>query len=118
LQNKKREKESKMKLLAKKKMKTYTSFVEWKRDQSVRNQRLISQLSRIVKKTAPDFTATVKWGQGCWILNNAPKVYIHAVADHLHFGFFTGSQLRDPESLLVGKGKHIRHHCCPVRGIA
>jgi hypothetical protein len=91
------------------KMKAYATFDEWKRDQSATNQRLIGTLSGLVKKTAPDFTRTVKWGQGCWTLGDAPKVYIHAEPDHVQLGFFAGSQLKDPEGVLVGGGKHVRH---------
>lgn len=92
-----------------KKMKVYASFAEWKRDQSAKNKRLVSALSALVKKNAPEFTPTVKWGQGCWTLGEAPKVYIHAEPDHVQFGFYAGAKLRDPKGLLVGSGKHVRH---------
>lgn len=91
------------------KMKAYASFDEWKRDQSAKNQRLITALSGLVKKTAPELTPTVKWGQGCWTLGAAPKVYVHAEPDHVQFGFYAGSTLKDAEGLLVGSGKHVRH---------
>ena len=91
------------------KMKAYASFAEWKRDQSTGNQRLITALAKIVKEAAPDFTQTVKWGQGCWVLDGAPKVYIHVEPDHVQFGFYAGARLEDPEGLLVGSGKHVRH---------
>ena len=90
-------------------MKAYGSFAEWKRDQSAANQRLITALARIVKDTAPEFEAGVKWGQGCWTLDGTPKVYIHAEPDHVQFGFFAGARLDDPEGLLKGSGKYVRH---------
>lgn len=91
------------------KMRAYASFDEWRRDQSASNQRLVNALSRIVKESAPELTPTVKWGQGCWTLGDTPKVYMHAEPDHVQFGFFAGSKLKDPEALLVGSGKHVRH---------
>jgi len=91
------------------KMKAYASFAAWKRDQSAANQTLINSLSRLVKQTAPEFTTTVKWGQGCWTLNDAPKVYIHAEPDYVQFGFYAGSKLKDPDAVLVGNGKFVRH---------
>lgn len=91
------------------KMKAYASFAEWKRDQSEANQRLIASLAAIVKKTAPDFTQTVKWGQGCWTQGPTPKIYIHAKPDHVQFGFYAGSKLKDPARLLVGSGQYVRH---------
>jgi hypothetical protein len=90
-------------------MKAYESFSEWKKDQSTRNKKLIGELARLVKKEAPQFTATVKWGQGCWVSGNVPKIYIHAEDDHVQFGFYSGASLNDPEKLLVGSGKYVRH---------
>ena len=101
------------------KMKAYASFADWKRDQSPTNQRVIAALSGLVKKAAPEFTQTVKWGQGCWTLGDAPKVYIHAEPDHVQFGFYAGSTLKDPEGLLAGRGKHVRHvKVLTTRGLA
>lgn len=91
------------------KMKAYASFAEWKGDQSARNQTLINALSRLVKKAAPAFTPAVKWGQGCWTMDDAPKIYIHAEPDHVQFGFYAGSTLKDPQRLLAGSAKHVRH---------
>jgi hypothetical protein len=91
------------------KMKAYGSFAEWKSDQSAKNQRLIGALAGLVKKAAPEFSPAVKWGQGCWTLAGAPKVYIHAEPDHVQFGFYGGSTLKDPRRVLAGSGKHVRH---------
>ena len=91
------------------KMKAYRSFTEWKNDQSAKNRTVINALSRLVKSAAPEFTPTVKWGQGCWTLAGAPKVYFHAEPDHVQCGFYAGSTLKDPQRLLAGSGKHVRH---------
>lgn len=91
------------------KMKAYASFAEWRRDQSAKNRVLIDALARLVKKVAPEFSPAVKWGQGCWVLEGEPKAYIHAEPDHVQFGFYFGSRLDDPESILVGSGKYVRH---------
>ena len=91
------------------KMKAYGSFAEWKSDQSAKNRTLINALSGLVKKAAPELTPTVKWGQGCWTLAGAPKVYFHAEPDHVQFGFYAGATLKDPQGLLAGSGKHVRH---------
>ena len=70
---------------------------------------LIDALSRLVGRSAPGLEPTVKWGQGCWTLGGSPRVYIHTAPDHVQFGFFAGSRLADPERLLAGSGKHVRH---------
>lgn len=91
------------------KMKAYASFADWKSGQTAEHQKLINSLARLVKGTSSDLTPTVKWGQGCWTLDEAPKAYIHAEPDHLQFGFYAGSTLKDPDGLLTGKGKYVRH---------
>lgn len=90
-------------------MKDYASFAEWKRDQSPENLRRINAIVRLVKQVAPEFTQTVKWGQGCFTHGDAHKAFIHAAADHVQFGFYVGSALHDPQRVLVGNGKHVRH---------
>jgi hypothetical protein len=97
-------------------MKAYASFAEWKADQSPRNQRLIAALAKIVEGVAPEFTRSVKWGQGCWLSGETPKVYIHAEPDHVQLGFYAGATLDDPDGLLVGKGKYVRHVKVFTRG--
>ena len=91
------------------KMKAYESFSDWKKDQSPRNQRLVVSLVRLIKETAPHLSATVKWGQGCWVDDGTPKIFMHAEEDHLQFGFFNGANLKDPGKVLTGKGKYVRH---------
>jgi hypothetical protein len=90
-------------------MKAYASYVDWKRDQTSAHKRLITALERIVEGVAPDWIRSVKWGQGCWIDGDAPKVYIHTGPDHVQLGFYRGSKLKDPQSLLAGSGKFVRH---------
>lgn len=92
-----------------KKMKAYSSFADWKDDQSSEHRKLIESLARLVRKTAPELTTGVKWGQGCWLADGVPKVYIHAEPDHLQFGFYAGATLEDPERILTGSGKYVRH---------
>ena len=52
---------------------------------------------------------TVKWGQGCWVSGTIPKIFIHTEPDYVQFGFYNGSALKDPNKLLVGSGKYVRH---------
>ena len=91
------------------KMKAYAFYSEWKKDQSLKNQKLIGALQRLVKRTAPLLVTSVKWGQGVWLSGTVPKIFIHTEPDHIQFGFYNGSALKDPDKLLVGKGMYVRH---------
>ncbi len=90
-------------------MKAYDSYASWKKDQSPKNRRLIGALERIVERVAPDWERFVKWGQGCWTDEGVPRVYLHAEPDHVQLGFYVGAKMKDPDELLVGSGKHVRH---------
>ncbi len=90
-------------------MKGHASFAAWHREQTAENQRRIHSLARLVRQVAPEFTKHVKWGQGCWTLDGDPRIYIHAEPHYVQFGFYRGSTLDDPEGLLEGSGKYVRH---------
>lgn len=90
------------------KMKNYSSFSEWREDQSKSNLKLIDRLQALIEQTAPGLDTTVKWGQGCWVANGSPRVFIHCEEDHVQLGFYNGSSFHDPQGLLSGKGKFVR----------
>lgn len=89
-------------------MKAYDSFSAWKEDQSEDNRKMISALQKLIADIAPHFSPTVKWGQGCWVDGNEPRVFIHTEDDHVQLGFYSGSTLSDPQGLLAGNGKYVR----------
>jgi len=91
------------------KMKVYASFDEYLAGQAARNQDVIRGLRRFVKRTAPQLQESVKWGNGCWVKGKAPVAYVYSAPDHVQFGFFAGSALKDPNGLLKGQGKFVRH---------
>ena len=92
-------------------MKSYETFDLWMADQSDEHQKLIKALRKLVNKTAPSLTETVKWGNGCWVGEEWPVIFIFAGYEILQFGFFGGSYLSDsdPKKLLKGSGKYIKH---------
>ena len=91
------------------KMKTYSSFDDYLKDQSLKNQAIIRALRRFVKRIEPGLSEAVKWGNGCWVGSNGPVAYVYAAAEYVQFGFFHGSALHDPRGLLEGNGKYVRH---------
>jgi hypothetical protein len=91
------------------KMKAYGSFDEYLADQTSRNQEIVRALRRFVKRVAPGLRESVKWGNGCWVRDEAPVAYVYSAPDHVQFGFFRGASLKDPKALLRGEGKFVRH---------
>ena len=90
-------------------MKAYASFDDYLAGQSPKNQKVIRALRKFVKRTEPSLSESVKWGNGCWLGKKGPVAYVYADTDHVQFGFFRGSSLKDPKGLLVGKGEYVRH---------
>ena len=42
-------------------------------------------------------------------VRDAPFAYVNTFTSHVNVGFFHGASLPDPEGLLEGAGKHMRH---------
>jgi hypothetical protein len=97
-----------------KRMKAYASFDDYLDAQGARNQAIIRVLRRFVKRVAPGLSEAVKWGNGCWVGSGGPVAYVYSDKEYVQFGFFRGSSLKDPKSLLEGKGQYVRH--IKVRG--
>ncbi len=91
------------------KMKQYPSFDEFYRDQNPKIRAVLRALRTLVKSAAPRLVETVKWGNGCWLLDAVPIAFAHVEPDHVQFGFFHGAGLADPKQLLQGKAKYVRH---------
>jgi hypothetical protein len=91
------------------KMKKYPSFDEFYRDQSPKTRAVLRALRSFVATAAPKLVESVKWGNGCWLLAGAPVCYAHVEPDHVQFGFFDGARLEDPQQLLQGSAKYVRH---------
>lgn len=90
-------------------MKSYADFDAYLADQDPRQRAIIRALRGFVKREAPHLEESVKWGNGCWLDGGVPVSYVYAGEDHVQFGFFAGSSLKDPEGLLRGEGKFVRH---------
>ena len=91
------------------KMKAYATFDEYLADQTTRNQDIIRALRKFVRRVTPKLMESVKWGNGCWVKGKAPVAYVYSAPDHVQFGFFAGSSLKDSKGLLKGEGKFVRH---------
>ncbi|HVK60003.1 MAG TPA: DUF1801 domain-containing protein [Bdellovibrionales bacterium] len=89
-------------------MKSYDSFKDWLADQKPAQQEMIKSIRRLIKTEFKQLEETVKWGNGCWVRDELPIVYIYGAKDHFQLGFFAGSMLKDPEGRLSGKGKFVR----------
>ena len=91
------------------KMKAYASFDDYVAAQTPAHQTLVRALRKLVKRAAPGLVESVKWGNGCWLKGKKPVAFVYSAPDHVQFGFFAGSALKDPKGLLQGSGRYVRH---------
>jgi len=75
---------------------------------------IVATLRELVLEAVPDTKETSKWSQPVYE-SNGPFLYIKAFKDHVNFGFWRGVELKDPEMLLKGSGKKMRH--VPLKGV-
>lgn len=90
-------------------MRAYPSFAAYLAAQSPAHRSILRDLRKFVKRTAPRLEEAVKWGNGCWVKGKIPVSYVYCAPDHVQFGFFMGSALKDPKGLLQGSGQYVRH---------
>jgi hypothetical protein len=62
----------------------------------------------MIRKAAKSLQESIKWGYPCyvWVRNICS---IMPYPDHVNLAFFCGAQLDDPDELLEGTGKGMRH---------
>lgn len=85
------------------------SHNEYLSEKNLGIQEPAKQLRALVKKALPK----VKEGINPWHVpifeSNGPICYYMAGKNHITLGFIRGTSLPDPEGLLEGTGKNLRH---------
>ena len=66
------------------------------------------ELRALINKHAPAAEETIAWGQPWWKLNGW-LCTVYTAGDHVNFGFYRGAELDNPDGLLEGTGKGMRH---------
>ncbi|HEY7588681.1 MAG TPA: DUF1801 domain-containing protein [Thermoplasmata archaeon] len=69
---------------------------------------IVEALRDFILSGAPHLEEKVKWGNPTYI-GKTNVCWILAYRDHVDFGFFRGAVLPDPQGVLEGTGKGLRH---------
>jgi hypothetical protein len=69
---------------------------------------ILEAARKAVREAAPHATETVKWNVPVYV-GNGNILALAAFAEHVNVQFYRGAGLADPEGLLEGAGKHMRH---------
>jgi hypothetical protein len=79
------------------------------KDENPELRKVVRALHSLVKSTMPGTKETVNsWGIPTFEAPD-PFCFYMVGQNHITFGFHFGTSLEDPEGLLVGTGKNIRH---------
>ncbi|WP_100012322.1 DUF1801 domain-containing protein [Lentibacillus sediminis] len=71
-------------------------------------RQLMNRLRKILLESSETITEEIKWNMPCY-LENGNVCYLQPAKAHVNLGFYHGASLQDPDSLLQGTGKTMRH---------
>jgi hypothetical protein len=63
----------------------------------------------VIRECGDDVRELIHDGHPTACVGDAAFAYVDAFTAHVNVGFFHGADLPDPEGLLLGAGKHMRH---------
>lgn len=69
---------------------------------------VLETLRDTVMTAVPGAACVIKWGQPVFEYEG-PIAWMKAFGKHVSFGFFRGTQLKDPDRILEGTGARMRH---------
>ncbi len=70
---------------------------------------IASEWFEVMRGCGPDVRELMHDGYPTVCVQDAPFAYVGAFKSHVNVGFFHGASLTDPEGLLEGGGKYMRH---------
>src|SRR6185436_9503071 len=71
-------------------------------------QEIARILRGMIRKAAQSLDEAMKWGHPCFVgIGNVCSIMPYS--DHVNLVFFRGAELDDPDNLLEGTGKGMRH---------
>jgi hypothetical protein len=69
---------------------------------------IMESVRKLIHKSVPGTTEEFKWGQPVF-RKTKDYCYLKATKNHVNLGFMKSEKLNDPDSLLEGTGKQMRH---------
>lgn len=74
-----------------------------------RHRETVEAARALVLKCHPDAEETLKWNQPTYVVGGENRFYLAHYAEHVNLGFHEGASVDDPDGLLSGTGKAMRH---------
>ena len=81
----------------------------WMKEHSDDLGAIARQWFEVMRKCGSDVRELLHDGHPTACVNDAAFAYVNAFKAHVNVGFFRGAEIADPEGLLEGIGKFMRH---------
>lgn len=72
-------------------------------------RRTLVALRTLVRSVAPEAVEEIKWNRPCYSNEKGMFCYLYSTKSYATLGFQNGAALDDPERILEGAGKNMRH---------
>jgi hypothetical protein len=82
---------------------------EWMREHAGELGTIAQHWFDVMRRCGDDVRELLHDGHPTACVGDAAFAYVNAFKDHVNVGFFGGSDLADPASLLEGTGRYMRH---------
>jgi hypothetical protein len=86
-----------------------TAIERWMKEHSGELGRIARQWFEVMRKCGDEVREVLHDGSPVACLGDAPFGYVNVFTSHVNVGFFHGATLPDPQHLLQGNGKSMRH---------
>ena len=86
-----------------------SSVEKWFQGIPNEQSNLLTELRNLVLSTDAAISEELKWQRPCYSVNRKLFCYLDSTKNHATIGFQKGASLKDPELLLEGTGKDMRH---------
>ena len=94
--------------MARAKSKPTTSVEAFIRQAAPAVRPVLRDLRKLIREALPEAREEIKWGRPVYSLNRI-VCYLATAEGHANLGFYRGVELKDPNHLLQGDGKKLRH---------
>jgi hypothetical protein len=81
----------------------------WMREHSGELGAIAQRWFEVMRDCGDDVRELLHDGHPTACVGDAAFAYVNAFKAHVNVGFFRGAEIADPEGLLVGTGKFMRH---------
>lgn len=91
-------------------MARFTDFQDWLRTVRPEHRSLVEALRGLVLDVEPRFQEYIDpWGAPVFSLDGVARIYLMDFSRHVNLGLYNGSLMPDPEGIMEGTGKRLRH---------